>query len=118
MAKITAFARKHSHQPTEVTSTFVEKALKLAQPDIDMLVVEQQLRDFEDTQMLAQLFADMLQADEEGEHKVGLKEFQELLETYQFRWGEPRVHPRAGWCSCWFHHLRFVGGQDQGCRRP
>eukprot|EP00438_Fugacium_kawagutii_P002568 Skav209861 [mRNA] locus=scaffold1684:427162:431012:- [translate_table: standard] len=68
-----------------VTSTFVEKALKLAQPDIDMLVVEQQLRDFEDTQMLAQLFADMLQADEEGEHKVGLKEFQELLETYQFR---------------------------------
>lgn len=38
-----------------VTSTFVEKALKLAQPDIDLLVVEQQLRDFEDTQMLAQL---------------------------------------------------------------
>eukprot|EP00435_Cladocopium_sp_Y103_P016869 s1943_g4.t1 len=68
-----------------VTSTFVEKALKLAQPDIDLLVVEQQLRDFEDTQMLAQLFADMLQTDEEGEHKVGLKEFQNLLETYQFR---------------------------------
>lgn len=68
-----------------VTSTFVEKALKLAQPDIDLLVVEQQLRDFEDTQMLAQLFGDMLQTDEEGEHKVGLKEFQTLLETYQFR---------------------------------
>lgn len=33
--------------------------------------------------MLAQLFADMLQIDEEGEHKVGLKEFQSLLETYQ-----------------------------------
>ena len=88
------------------------------------------MRDFEDTQMLAQLFADMLQTDEEGEHKVawkmlgilwyvlvifyclpttffgeftgeysswcvfenaisksevGLKEFQNLLETYQFR---------------------------------
>jgi len=68
-----------------VTSTFVEKALKLAQPDIDLLVVEQQLRDFEDTQMLAQLFADMLQTDDEGEHKVGLAEFQRLLETYQFR---------------------------------
>lgn len=54
-----------------MTSTFVEKALKLAQPDIDLLVVEQQLRDFEDTQMLAQLFADMLQTDDEGEHKVG-----------------------------------------------
>ena len=61
----------------------MEKALKLAQPDIDLLVVEQQLRDYEDTQMLAQLFADMLQIDEEGEHKVGLKEFQSLLETYQ-----------------------------------
>ncbi len=55
----------------KVTSTFVEKALKLAQPDIDLLVVEQQLRDFEDTQMLAQLFADMLQTDDEGEHRVG-----------------------------------------------
>lgn len=31
------------------------------------------LRDFEDTQMLAQLFADMLQTDEEGEHKVAWK---------------------------------------------
>ena len=31
------------------------------------------MRDFEDTQMLAQLFADMLQTDEEGEHKVAWK---------------------------------------------
>ena len=63
--------QKRNPHKIQVTSTFVEKALKLAQPDIDLLVVEQQLRDFEDTQMLAQLFADMLQTDDEGEHKVG-----------------------------------------------
>lgn len=63
--------QKRKPHKIQVTSTFVEKALKLAQPDIDLLVVEQQLRDFEDTQMLAQLFADMLQTDDEGEHKVG-----------------------------------------------
>ena len=67
----TTCARSETPTTIQVTSTFVEKALKLAQPDIDLLVVEQQLRDFEDTQMLAQLFADMLQIDDEGEHKVG-----------------------------------------------
>ena len=36
--------------------------------------------------MLAQLFGDMLQMDEEGEHKVGLKEFQSLLVLRSFWW--------------------------------
>lgn len=31
----------------------VRQALKLAQPDIDLLVMEQQLQDYQDTQMLA-----------------------------------------------------------------
>ncbi|CAE7518730.1 CACNA1E [Symbiodinium natans] len=68
-----------------ITSTFVEKALKLAQPDIDLLVMEQQLQDYEDTQMLAQLFAHMLQTDEDGLPRVGLEEFRHLVENSEFR---------------------------------
>jgi len=68
-----------------ITSTFVEKALKLAQPDIDLLVLEQQLQDYEDTQMLAQLFAHMLDTDEDGRQQVGLEEFRHLVENSEFR---------------------------------
>ncbi|CAE7596523.1 SCN2A [Symbiodinium pilosum] len=68
-----------------ITSTFVEKALKLAQPDIDLLVMEQQLQDYEDTQMLAQLFAHMLHTDEDGLQRVGLEEFRHLVENSEFR---------------------------------
>eukprot|EP00439_Symbiodinium_sp_Y106_P058137 s2433_g8.t1 len=68
-----------------ITSTFVEKALKLAQPDIDLLVMEQQLQDYEDTQMLAELFSDMLQTDEDGVPRVGLEEFRHLVESSDFR---------------------------------
>mmetsp|Transcript_70634 Transcript_70634/g.111777 ORF Transcript_70634/g.111777 Transcript_70634/m.111777 type:complete len:608 (-) Transcript_70634:268-2091(-) len=70
-----------------VTSSFVEKALKLAQPDLDMLVLEQQLQDFEDCRMLAALFKKMLrlQVDEEGHERLGLEEFRKLVETDEFR---------------------------------
>lgn len=70
-----------------VTSSFVEKALKLAQPDLDMLVLEQPLQDFEDCRMLATLFKKMLrlQVDEEGHERLGLEEFRKLVETDEFR---------------------------------
>lgn len=68
-----------------ITSTFVEKALKLAQPDIDLLVMEQQLQDYQDTQMLAELFSDMLQTDEDGVPRVGMEEFRHLVENSDFR---------------------------------
>ena len=70
-----------------VTSSFVEKALKLAQPDLDMLVLEQQLQDFEDCRMLASLFKRMLRlrVDEKGHERLGLEEFRTLVETDEFR---------------------------------
>jgi len=68
-----------------VTSSFVEKALKLAQPDVDMLILEQQLQDFEDCRMLATLFKKMLMTDEQGREHLGLEEFRKLVETYEFR---------------------------------
>ena len=37
---------------SEVTSIFVEKALKLALPDADMVIVEHQLQDAQDYKML------------------------------------------------------------------
>jgi len=68
-----------------VTSSFVEKALKLAQPDVDMLILEQQLQDFEDCRMLATLFKKMLLTDEQGREHLGLEEFRKLVETDEFR---------------------------------
>ena len=66
-----------------VTSTFVEKALKLAQPDVDMLILEQQLQDFEDCKMLARLFKSMRPTDDD--ERIGMEEFRQLVETYEFR---------------------------------
>ena len=68
-----------------VTSTFVEKALKLAQPDVDMLILEQQLQDFEDCKMLSKLFRNMGPRDAEGSGRIGMEEFSRLVETYEFR---------------------------------
>jgi len=85
-----------------VTSCFVEKALKLAQPDVDMLILEQQLQDFKDCHMLAGLFQKMLHkadadatasassaSDLEGRERsndrIGLEDFQRLVGTYEFR---------------------------------
>ncbi|CAE7478612.1 Scn10a [Symbiodinium necroappetens] len=68
-----------------VTSTFVEKALKLAQPDVDMLILEQQLQDFEDCKMLSKLFQNMGPKDDDGSGRIGIKEFGRLVETYEFR---------------------------------
>ena len=68
-----------------VTSTFVEKALKLAQPDVDMLILEQQLQDFEDCKMLARLFKNMGPKDDDGSGRIGIAEFRRLVETYEFR---------------------------------
>ena len=44
------------------------QALKLAQPDIDLLVMEQQLQDYEDTQMLA---PDSVKEDPSRAHHLG-----------------------------------------------
>ncbi|CAE7865029.1 SCN2A [Symbiodinium microadriaticum] len=66
-----------------VTSTFVEKALKLAQPDVDMLILEQQLQDFEDCKMLARLFKSMRPTDDD--ERIGMEEFRQLVETFEFR---------------------------------
>ena len=68
-----------------VTSTFVEKALKLAQPDVDMLILEQQLQDFEDCKMLSKLFKSMRPTDDDGTERIGMEEFRQLVETYEFR---------------------------------
>ncbi|CAJ1404170.1 unnamed protein product [Effrenium voratum] len=66
-----------------VTSIFVEKALKLALPDADMVIVEHQLQDAQDWKMLTKLFKSKTRA--EGMERLGLSEFRTLVETYEFR---------------------------------
>ncbi|CAK9079364.1 Voltage-dependent T-type calcium channel subunit alpha-1G (Cav3.1c) (NBR13) (Voltage-gated calcium channel subunit alpha Cav3.1) [Durusdinium trenchii] len=68
-----------------VTSIFVEKALKLAMPDADMVIVEHQLQDAQDHKMLTKLFKSKSKSSDGIEQRLGLEEFRKLVETYEFR---------------------------------
>eukprot|EP00931_Biecheleriopsis_adriatica_P116739 TRINITY_DN92340_c0_g1_i1.p1 TRINITY_DN92340_c0_g1~~TRINITY_DN92340_c0_g1_i1.p1 ORF type:complete len:684 (-),score=114.35 TRINITY_DN92340_c0_g1_i1:30-2054(-) len=69
-----------------VTSTFIEKALKLAQPDLDSLVFEQHIRDTEDTKMLMELFAGQsISSFETFEMEVDSRRFREVASDPKFR---------------------------------
>eukprot|EP00930_Biecheleria_cincta_P061520 TRINITY_DN47098_c0_g1_i1.p1 TRINITY_DN47098_c0_g1~~TRINITY_DN47098_c0_g1_i1.p1 ORF type:complete len:692 (-),score=105.51 TRINITY_DN47098_c0_g1_i1:48-2123(-) len=67
-----------------VTSTFIEKALKLAKPDVDTLVMEQQISDFRDSQVLVAAFVDKLGLDDQH-CKITLEDFETLSSDYDFR---------------------------------
>merc|ERR1719277_1295391 len=65
-----------------VTSTFVEKALKLAQPDIETLMMEQNMKDIADSDELMSLFKE---ADADNSQGINFSEFQSLAEHPKFR---------------------------------
>jgi len=65
-----------------VASTFVEKALKLAAPDLDVLILEKRKRDSESAKELAEVISTLM--DEDGDGIISLQEFNNHI-------GEPRV---------------------------
>lgn len=66
-----------------VTSTFVEKALKLAQPDLESLVMEHHLKDVQDAQALLELFCSRLCCTDSSSITYG--QFKLLTEQHHFR---------------------------------
>ncbi|CAJ1348257.1 unnamed protein product [Effrenium voratum] len=66
-----------------VTSTFVEKALKLAQPDLESLVMEHHLKDVQDAQALIVLFCSRLDCVESS--NISYPQFKLLAEQHRFR---------------------------------
>mmetsp|Transcript_69188 Transcript_69188/g.200382 ORF Transcript_69188/g.200382 Transcript_69188/m.200382 type:complete len:682 (-) Transcript_69188:54-2099(-) len=65
-----------------VTGLFVEKALKLAQPDLDTMALEQELQDGVDAEELTRIFSIW---DREGSGTITLKQLGELMRHARFR---------------------------------
>merc|ERR550525_2119533 len=59
-----------------VTSIFLDKALKLAQPDVDELMLEARRKDVEDTHELQGLFAEMVMSDS---NVISLSAFEDIV---------------------------------------
>lgn len=66
-----------------VTSTFVEKALKIAQPDLESLVMEHHLKDVQDAQALLELFCSRLGCSDSS--SICYAQFKLLTEQHNFR---------------------------------
>lgn len=67
-----------------VTSTFVEKAMKLAKPDLDSMLLEQSLRDLQDSDELEKLFKPYASRNEAGEDEIALDDLQEAADEAEF----------------------------------
>merc|ERR1719343_776529 len=64
-----------------VTSTFVEKSLKLAQPDLETLSLEQTLKDAADAEELMVIFA----GESNGKEYITEREFEQVANHPKFR---------------------------------
>eukprot|EP00435_Cladocopium_sp_Y103_P071046 s21_g36.t1 len=67
-----------------VTSTFVEKAMKLAKPDLDSMLLEQSLRDLQDSEELEKLFKPYASKNKDGEDEISLDDLQEAADEAEF----------------------------------
>lgn len=67
-----------------VTSTFVEKAMKLAKPDLDSMLLEQSLRDLQDSDELEKLFKPYASRNKDGEDEISLDDLQEAADEAEF----------------------------------
>lgn len=67
-----------------VTSTFVEKAMKLAKPDLDSMLLEQSMRDLKDTEELENLFRPYATTNAEGEEEISLEDLQDAADEAEF----------------------------------
>merc|ERR1719277_1889127 len=65
-----------------VTSTFIEKALKLAQPDLETLTLEQTMKDCMDAEELNEIFSS---ADTDGSKAISFEEFHQIANHAKFR---------------------------------
>lgn len=93
-----------------VTSLFVEKALKLAQPDIDTMAMEQCTRDDADAEELTQIFS---AADRDGSGKISLEQMRQLMRLPRFR-AYLRVHGIEIQDADLFHRMLLsVSGGDK-----
>lgn len=67
-----------------VTSTFVEKAMKLAKPDLDSMLLEQSMRDLQDSEELEKLFKPYAFKNKDGEDEISLDDLQEAADEAEF----------------------------------
>lgn len=68
-----------------VTSVFVEKAMKIAKPDLEAIVMEQSIQDQRETRHLTELFAGRVLDDDDSAGSVGLEELRALAGNTKFR---------------------------------
>lgn len=68
-----------------VTSVFIEKAMKIAKPDLDTIAVEQTVQDQHDTRHLMELLAGRALGDDDKVASMSLEEFRVLAESSKFR---------------------------------
>lgn len=68
-----------------VTSTFVEKAMKLAQPDLESMIHEKNIKDAKDAGDLSRLFLPFTSKNAEGEDVISLDQIRAAAELPRFR---------------------------------
>eukprot|EP00434_Breviolum_minutum_P023083 symbB.v1.2.020368.t1/scaffold1709.1/size105151/2 len=68
-----------------VTSTFVEKAMKLAQPDLESMIHEKNIKDAKDAGDLSRLFLPFTSKNEEGEDVISFEQIRAAAEQPRFR---------------------------------
>lgn len=68
-----------------VTSTFVEKAMKLAQPDLESMIHEKNIKDAKDAGDLARLFLPFTSKNDEGDDVISFEQIRAAAEQPRFR---------------------------------
>lgn len=94
-----------------ITSTYVQKALKIAQPDIDSLMLEKQKKDRADARELMSLFKEM---DTDGSGSISLEEFMQVVNSTRFSsFLEVRGIDIKD-AKLFYHMLRSLGSMEKG----
>lgn len=68
-----------------VTSTFVEKAMKLAQPDLESMIHEKNIKDAKDAGDLARLFLPFTSKNDEGDDVISFEQIPAAADQPRFR---------------------------------
>lgn len=68
-----------------VTSTFVEKAMKLAQPDLESMIHEKNIKDAKDAGDLARLFLPFTSKNDEGDDVISFEQIRAAADQPRFR---------------------------------
>jgi len=68
-----------------VTSTFIEKAMKLAQPDLESMIHEKNIKDAKDAGDLARLFLPFTSKNDEGDDVISFEQIRAAADQPRFR---------------------------------